>query len=334
MIGRILFVAAFLLGFTSMAEAQSTVRLCYGNPCVAVDATHGLPTTGGSGGGGAVWGPDALGVAPTHPPIMLGGTSDGTGTGTVSVWKVASGIGFINCSNCSGSGISVAFGGAIGSVGTPGGLKDPATGFFQPIPGDVTNGQYVNIKASVTVPVSLAANQSVNVAQLAGAATATGAGATNPGTIRTVTASDDPLLTTASTILPATNSKTNSYSNGTVSPLNANLNGGIYAIQEDNVTLTDCSGTVATGGTAVNAFTAQTKLRGFTIVNTNTSEVMWISFTTTAAASTAGSYPIPAPTATTFAGGGSFTTPPGMGTNHALSVVAATNGHSFSCTWW
>jgi hypothetical protein len=101
-----------------------------------------------------------------------------------------------------------------------------------------------------------------------------------------------------------------------------------------NVTATDCSGTVATGGTAVNAFTAQTTLHGFTIFNTNTSEVMWISFTTTAAASTAGSYPIPAATATTFAGGGSFTSPPGFGLNHALSVVAATSAHSFSCTWW
>lgn len=101
-----------------------------------------------------------------------------------------------------------------------------------------------------------------------------------------------------------------------------------------NVTLTDCSGTVSTGNTAVNAFTAQTMLHGFTIINDDTTEVMWISFTTTAAASTAGSYPIPAPTATTFAGGGSFTSPPGMGTNHALSVVAATNGHKFSCTWW
>ena len=101
-----------------------------------------------------------------------------------------------------------------------------------------------------------------------------------------------------------------------------------------NVTATDCSGTVVTGGTAVNAFTAQATLHGFTIFNTNTSEVMWISFTTTAAASTAGSYPIPAATATTFAGGGSFTSPPGFGLNHALSVVAATSAHSFSCTWW
>lgn len=101
-----------------------------------------------------------------------------------------------------------------------------------------------------------------------------------------------------------------------------------------NVTLTDCSGTVTTGGTAVNAFTAQSTLHGFTIVNLDTTEPMWISFTGTAAASTVGSYPVAAPTATTFAGGGSFTSPFGMGLNTALSVVAATTGHKFSCSRW
>jgi hypothetical protein len=101
-----------------------------------------------------------------------------------------------------------------------------------------------------------------------------------------------------------------------------------------NVTATDCSSTVTSGGTAQNAFTAQTALHGFTIANIDTTEPLWISFTTTAAASTAGSYPLPAATATTFAGFGSFTAPPGFGLNHALSVIAATTGHKFSCTWW
>jgi hypothetical protein len=101
-----------------------------------------------------------------------------------------------------------------------------------------------------------------------------------------------------------------------------------------NVTATACSGTVATGGTAQNAFTAQTTLHGFTIANIDTTEPLWISFTTTAAASGTDSYPLPAATASTFAGFGSFTSPPGFSLNHALSVVAATNGHKYSCTWW
>lgn len=101
-----------------------------------------------------------------------------------------------------------------------------------------------------------------------------------------------------------------------------------------NLTATDCSGSVTTGNTAQNAFTAQTTLHGFTIVNIDTTEPLWISFTTTAAASTAGSYPLQAATATTFASPGSFTTPMGFGANHALSVIAATTGHKWSCTWW
>lgn len=105
-----------------------------------------------------------------------------------------------------------------------------------------------------------------------------------------------------------------------------------------NATPHDCSSTVVIGGTAVNAFTAQTTLHGFTIANidstTGSGEPLWISFTTTAAASTVGSYPLSAPTATTFAGLSSFTTPAGFGSNHALSVVAASSGHKFSCTWW
>lgn len=101
-----------------------------------------------------------------------------------------------------------------------------------------------------------------------------------------------------------------------------------------NVTPTDCSGTITTGGTAQNAHTAQSTLRGMTIANLDTTEVMWISFTTTAAPSTVASYPLAPASATTFAGLSSYTTPLGFGYNTALSVVAATTGHKWSCTRW
>jgi hypothetical protein len=101
-----------------------------------------------------------------------------------------------------------------------------------------------------------------------------------------------------------------------------------------NVTPTDCSGTIATGGTAQNAFTAGATKHGFTIANLSTSEPIWISFTTTAAANTVASYPLAAATATTFAGLSSYSTPPGFGMNTALSVIGATTGTKFSCTWW
>lgn len=108
--------------------------------------------------------------------------------------------------------------------------------------------------------------------------------------------------------------------------------------QNFNITPTDCSGTIATGGTAQNAFGAQVALHGFTIANIDTTagsgEPLWISFTTAAAASTAGSYPLAAPIATTFAFLSSFTAPPGFGSNHAVSVIAVTTGHKYSCTYW
>lgn len=56
-------------------------------------------------------------------------------------------------SNCpggggGGSGLSVPFAGPIGTNGTPGGFKD-GSGNLQPLLGDVTNGEWVSVKASV-----------------------------------------------------------------------------------------------------------------------------------------------------------------------------------------
>jgi hypothetical protein len=219
-----------------------------------------------------------------------------------------------------------------------------------------------NIAGTISLPTGAAtsANQATEITSLATIATNTGApipAGTNAigsitntsfgisGTLPAFAATPTFNIGTAPTIAvtgtffqttqPVSNAGTFAVQNTTATPAGTNAIGSVtQSAGPANVTATDCSGTVTTGGTAVNAFTAQTTLHGFTILNTNTSEVMWISFTTTAAASTAGSYPIPASTATTFAGGGSFTSPPGFGLNHALSVVAATSGHSFSCTWW
>ena len=99
-----------------------------------------------------------------------------------------------------------------------------------------------------------------------------------------------------------------------------------------NVTPTDCSGTLTLGGTAQNAHAANAAVRGMQIQNLDTTEVLWISVTTTAAASTAQSYALSAATSTTQ--GGSYNTPLGFGYNTALSVVAATTGHKWSCTRW
>lgn len=107
------------------------------------------------------------------------------------------------------------------------------------------------------------------------------------------------------------------------------------AIQsERNVKPLDCSGAITTGGTAQNAFAATPNLHGFIIANIDTSEPLWISFTGTAAASASGSFPLSTATATTFVSTGSFSAPIGFGINTALSVVAATTSHKWSCVKW
>jgi hypothetical protein len=102
----------------------------------------------------------------------------------------------------------------------------------------------------------------------------------------------------------------------------------------DNITPTSCSGTITTGGTAQNVLSASSVIHGFIIANLDTTEMMWINFVGTAAASTTDSFPLGPATATTFANLASFTSPVGFGSNHAVSIIAATTGHKFSRVWW
>lgn len=96
--------------------------------------------TGGGGGGGAVFGPTAAGSAAANPPVIVGGTADGTATGNVVNWKVLAGIGYINCANCSGSGVST-----VDEAGFTAGtsLFAGTGGFFQTTAtsNPLTNGQ-------------------------------------------------------------------------------------------------------------------------------------------------------------------------------------------------
>lgn len=102
--------------------------------------------------------------------------------------------------------------------------------------------------------------------------------------------------------------------------------------QFSNTAPIDCSGTITTGGTAQNAFAANQFVNGFQVINLDTTEPLWISFTGVAVAGATGSYPLPAATASTFVGAGSYYSM--IGFNKALSVIAATTSHKFSCTRW
>lgn len=110
------------------------------DPAVGQAAQPVICVSGCSGGGGAVFGPTATGSAAGNPPVLMGGTVDGTATGAVDNWKVSAGIGFVNCANCSGSGVSQTDE-ATFTAGTS--LFAPGGGFYQTTAtsNPLTNGQ-------------------------------------------------------------------------------------------------------------------------------------------------------------------------------------------------
>jgi hypothetical protein len=91
------------------------------------DGPMQLASSGG-GSSGAVFGPTAAGTAAANPPVIIGGTVDGTATGAVDNLKVSGGLAFISCANCSGSGASAADEAAF-VAGTS--LFAPSGGFYQ-----------------------------------------------------------------------------------------------------------------------------------------------------------------------------------------------------------
>jgi hypothetical protein len=119
-------------------------------------------------------------------------------------------------------------------------------------------------------------------------------------------------------------------------PAGSNVIGAIFGAP--NVTPASCSINLTAGGTAQNIIAANAAVHGFTIANGDASagggEPVWMSFTSGAVVGGVDSYPLAAPTASTYAGLVSYTTPVGFGSNHAVSVVAATAGHQITCTQW
>lgn len=177
------------------------------------------------------------------------------------------------------------------------------------------------------------------------AATQSGTWTVQPGNTANTTAW---LVTGTGGTFPITGTLTSitnpvTVAQATAANLNATVVGtGTFAVQAavqgaPNITLTDCSGTIASGGTAQNAFAASAVRHGFIIQNINDTvadEEMWISFTTTAALRTQGSYALNPGTNSTSLVGGSFSSPLGMGSSGAVSIISATTGKKYSCTWW
>jgi hypothetical protein len=112
----------YIAAITSSSTTTLTVETGIGTP------PQQLVASGGGGGAGAVYGPTAAGLAAANPPVLVGGTVDGTATGAVNNLKVAGGLAYINCANCTGSGASAADEAAM-VAGTS--LFAPSGGFFQ-----------------------------------------------------------------------------------------------------------------------------------------------------------------------------------------------------------
>jgi type 1 fimbria pilin len=106
-----------------------------------------------------------------------------------------------------------------------------------------------------------------------------------------------------------------------------------------NVTPLPCSVTITAADVAQNLPNlGTTSIHGFTISNVDETsggsngENLYYNLTGTAVPNTAGTTPLSSPSSA--AGMGSYTTPAGLGSNHAVSVRAHTAGHSITCNYW
>lgn len=93
----------------------------------------------------------------------------------------------------------------------------------------------------------------------------------------------------------------------------------ISSLQIYGFTSTDGSTTITTGGTAQNLFSAAIPSHGFEVCNPGTTDDLWVSDSTTAAANNTGSYRV-------AANGGCYVTPIGRRPIQAISIVGATTG--------
>ena len=103
------------------------------------------------------------------------------------------------------------------------------------------------------------------------------------------------------------------------------------ATEAEAQVVSDCSGTIASGGVAQTIIPSSASTHGFMIMNLSTN-LMWISVSGTAAANSNGSFSLNPASATSA--GGSFSTPPNLGNLTPLSVVSANNGDRYSCARW
>ena len=119
----------------------------------------------------------------------------------------------------------------------------------------------------------------------------------------------------------------------------AQAGGTTPVITAANVTAGDCSGSITATGVAQNITNlGTTSIHGAMIMNidpvTGSGEALWVNPIGTAVVGAVQSAPIAPPvSAPGYIGMGSWTFPPGFGTNHAVSIIG-TIGHKYTCWFW
>lgn len=361
---RLILLLSFLL-LSNLAYAQGPMKLCIptssaNSNCVVVYSGNPLPVTGSL----SITFPTIGAAVPAtglYNALNVAGTLRGlSGLSTGSLFPAAVAI-------VDASGTQITSFGSSASVAATGGAVPASANYVGINVGGTLTGwtgavsqsgtwNITNVSGTVSLPTgaSSAANQSTIISSLATIATNTGAAIpagtaligkvgidqTTVGTTNAISLAQIGTTTvaTGNGVVGTGVQRVSIASDNTAFAVNNTSQAGTANIGNvggtSNVTPTDCSGTITSGGTAQNAHTAQSTLRGMTIGNLDATEVMWISFTGTATASAVGSYPLAPATATTFAGFSSYTTPIGFGYSTALSVNALTTGHKFSCTRW
>ena len=302
--------------------------------------------TGGAGGG-AVYGPTAVGSAAANPPVLTAGTANATATGAVQVEKVdSSGNQYVVLStgaNTIGAISNTTFASTESGTWTvqPGNTANTTPWIFKI--SDGTNAAAIKAASTAAVAtdpalvVAISPNNTI---------AATQSGTWNINSITTL-----PALAAGSAVIGVTgysqNSTTSgqsgeliqgavttatpSYTNAQTSALSLDTNGGLR-VQPAGVTPAAATASVVTtGGTAVTSVTGP--VRGCYITNPTsatdqniaTAENLYVNPVTTATTPGNG-------TTLTLVPGQSFFCIPGQTTN--VSVVAATSSHAFTVVKW
>ncbi|MCU1526655.1 MAG: hypothetical protein JWP75_418 [Frondihabitans sp.] len=144
---RLFLISASVLALAGPAYSQASIAnsvslwgldsvshtLCV----VGLTLTCQIPTSGSTtGGGGAVFGPTAVGTAAANPPVLIGGTIDGTATGAMVAALIDSSHNLHTQEANSAAMLAAAqagtaaYGGAMPSSGIAVGGADSSTGFL------------------------------------------------------------------------------------------------------------------------------------------------------------------------------------------------------------